>query len=232
MNLTPTSIGRRTLLQRTGFGLGAFALSQMLQQDASGATATPENPLAPKVAHFPAKAKSVIYLHMVGAPSHLDLFDYKPTLQKRSGEDCPKDLFESGKFAFVRNLPKLLGTPADAKYNFKRCGQSGLEIFQLAAEPADGGRRDDCDQIAAHRPIQSWSRADVFVIRFFAVRQAQHRFLAELRARHRESGSAWVCCFDHRQCPGRGQPGLGQRFSFLRCIRVLNFAARVTRFCF
>lgn len=129
MNITPTPIGRRTLLQRTGFGLGAYALSQMLQGDSAAAAAT--DPLAAKPAHFPAKAKSVIYIHMVGAPSHLDLFDLKPELQRRNGEDCPKDLFESSKFAFVRNLPTLLGTPDEKQYRFTPSGTSGLPISNL-----------------------------------------------------------------------------------------------------
>jgi hypothetical protein len=130
MSITPTSLGRRTLLQRTGFGLGAFALAQLLQDEA-GAVTSQSSVLAPKRPHFAAKAKSVIYLHMVGAPSHLDLFDLKPELQRRNGEDCPKDLFESGKFAFVRDLPTMLGTPADKKYQFTPSGKSGLPISNL-----------------------------------------------------------------------------------------------------
>lgn len=110
--------------------MGAFALSQMLNQETSPAFAAPAA-LSPRAAHFPAKAKSIIYLHMVGAPSHLDLFDLKPELQRRNGEDCPKDLFESGKFAFVRNLPTLLGTPKDKQHDFKHCGESGLPLSNL-----------------------------------------------------------------------------------------------------
>ena len=125
MNLIPTPIGRRTLLQRTGFGLGGFALAQMLGDEAAA------GPLTPRQTHFPAKAKSVIYIHMVGAPSHLDLFDLKPELQRRSGQDCPQELFESGKFAFVRKLPKLLGTPNEKRYQFTRSGQSGLPLSNL-----------------------------------------------------------------------------------------------------
>ncbi|MCG8650984.1 MAG: DUF1501 domain-containing protein [Pirellulales bacterium] len=116
-------------MQRTGFGLGAFALSQLLGQDSVQAAG--KNPLSVKEPHFPARAKNVIYIHLVGAPSHLDLFDLKPELQRRSGEDCPKELFESGKFAFVRNLPKLLGTPTDKQHAFRRCGQSGLPLSNL-----------------------------------------------------------------------------------------------------
>jgi len=124
-HLVPTPIGRRTLLQRSGFGLGAFALAQMLQRESSA------GPLAARQPHFPPRAKSVIYIHLVGAPSHLDLFDFKPELQRRSGQDCPQDLFESGKFAFVRELPPLLGTPPEKKFRFAPSGDSGLPISNL-----------------------------------------------------------------------------------------------------
>lgn len=123
-------MGRRAMLQRTGFGLGAFALSQLFQQDAV-ADKRDDDPLSVKPTHFAPRAKRVIYLHMVGAPSHLDLFDHKPELQKRSGENCPKDLFEAGKFAFVRELPKLLGTPRDKRHAFTPSGNSGLPISNL-----------------------------------------------------------------------------------------------------
>jgi Protein of unknown function (DUF1501) len=122
-------IGRRALFQKLGLGLGGFALAQLFQQDAPAAEST--GPLTPRQPHFAAKAKSVIYIHMVGAPSHLDLFDLKPELQKRQGQDCPKELFESGKFAFVRELPTMLGTPAEKKFQFTPSGQSGLPISNL-----------------------------------------------------------------------------------------------------
>ena len=128
-SMEPTPLGRRALLQKTGFGMGAFALSQLLQGETQGGTGKGAMELRP--GHFPAKAKSIIYLHMVGAPSHLDLYDLKPELQRRHGEDCPKELFESGKFAFVRDLPTLLGTPSDKAHQFSRCGESGLAISNL-----------------------------------------------------------------------------------------------------
>jgi len=136
MNVLPTSLGRRTLFQRAGFGLGGVALTQLLRQAGGDSPEVNDDAQAGRVAaaqqpHFPAKIKNVIYLHMVGAPSHLDLFDLKPELQRRSGEDCPKELFEAGKFAFVRNLPTLLGTPDDPQHRFTRCGDSGLPISNL-----------------------------------------------------------------------------------------------------
>ncbi|MEK9633760.1 MAG: DUF1501 domain-containing protein, partial [Opitutae bacterium] len=86
---------------------------------------------APPIAHFAPKAKSVIYFHLVGAPSHLDLYDYKPELQKRSGELCPKEMFEGKQLAFIRSRPTLLGTSKDPKFKFRSCGQSGIQISDL-----------------------------------------------------------------------------------------------------
>jgi hypothetical protein len=80
------------------------------------------NPLAPKPPMFPGKAKSVIYIHMAGAPSQLELFSYKPELSKLDGLDCPPSLLEGKKFAFIRGVPKMLGPQA----NFRQHGKSGL----------------------------------------------------------------------------------------------------------
>ena len=66
-----STITRRQLFQRVGLGVGGFALANLLNNDLSAAA---KNPFA----HFAPKAKNVIYFHLVGAPSHLDLFDYKP----------------------------------------------------------------------------------------------------------------------------------------------------------
>ena len=84
------SITRRTLFQRAGFGIGGIALSSMLQASES------------RTPMLPARAKNVIYIHLVGAPSHLDLFDYKPQLQKRSGQLCPDEFFVGKQLAFIR----------------------------------------------------------------------------------------------------------------------------------
>ena len=74
---------RRQFFQAAGMGMGGAALASLLRQDA-GATA-PTNPLTARKSHLAPKAKNVIYIHLVGAPSHLDLFDFKPELQKRNG---------------------------------------------------------------------------------------------------------------------------------------------------
>jgi hypothetical protein len=118
------TLTRRQLFQQVGMGVGGFALAEMLGQDLGARTAQ-------SIAHFAPKAKSVIYFHLVGAPSHLDLFDYKPELQKRDGELCPKEMFEGKQLAFIRTRPKLMGTSKDPKFNFRSCGQSGIQISNL-----------------------------------------------------------------------------------------------------
>jgi hypothetical protein len=126
------TLSRRQLFQQAGYGIGGAALASLLSADGLAAKPPVEaDPLAPQRAHFPARAKSVIYIHLVGAPSHLDLFDYKPELQKRNGELCPEELFEGKQFAFIRSRPKLLGTPDEAKYRLKACGESGVTVSNL-----------------------------------------------------------------------------------------------------
>ncbi len=124
---------RRQLFQQAGMGVGGFALASLLNQDAFGNVAGNEGAesVQRRGIHFAPRAKRVIYIHLVGAPSHLDLFDFKPELQKRSGQLCPEKMFEGKQLAFIRSRPSLLGTPKDDKFAFKRCGRSGIEISGL-----------------------------------------------------------------------------------------------------
>ena len=111
---------RRQFLGNAGqFSLGAIAMQSMLGGNARAAYG--DNPLAPRRPQFGAKAKRVIYLHMSGAPPHLDLFDYKPELVKRNGQDCPAEFTQGERFAFIKGTPKLLGTP----HQFSQHGESG-----------------------------------------------------------------------------------------------------------
>src|SRR6185312_13564278 len=119
---------RRHFFRQAGFGIGASALTGLLNESLfAEAGPSTVNPLAPKAPMFPAKAKSVIYLFMAGAPSQVDLLDFKPTLQKYDGQNVPQELMKGERFAFIKGTPKLLGSP----YEFKRCGNSGLEISEL-----------------------------------------------------------------------------------------------------
>jgi hypothetical protein len=120
---------RRQFLQGSGIGLGAIALSSLLAEavPARQNPAAASNPLAARAPHFAPKAKHVIYLHMIGAPSQLDLFDYKPKLVARDGQACPRDLLKGKRFAFIGGEMKLAGS----QYRFEQYGQSGQQISEL-----------------------------------------------------------------------------------------------------
>jgi hypothetical protein len=109
---------RRHFLQKCGVGLGSAWLAQ---QDLA-AQRDPARPNAAQAPALPAKAKRVIYMHMSGSPSQLELFDYKPVLQKLNGKDCPKEFLEGKRFAFIRGTPKLLG-PYFPFHQEKKTGQ-------------------------------------------------------------------------------------------------------------
>ncbi len=113
---------RRHFLGKSATGLGALALGSLLKGNSAAAASQPVDPLAPRQPHFAARAKRVIYLHLTGSPPHLDLFDYKPELVKRNGEDCPDAFLKGKRFAFTSGTPKLLGTPR----KFSQHGAGGV----------------------------------------------------------------------------------------------------------
>jgi hypothetical protein len=80
------------------------------------------NPFAPRAPHFAPKAKRVVYLHMSGGPTHLDIFDYKPELVKHNGEPAPDQFVKGKTFAFTTGTPKLMGTPRQ----FAQYGKGGI----------------------------------------------------------------------------------------------------------
>lgn len=118
------SVTRRHFLGKSAYGVGALALSSLLGRTMASATtaATLADPMSARQPHFAGRAKHVIYLHLTGSPPHLDLFDYKPELVKRDGQDCPDAYLKGKRFAFTTGVPKLLGTPRQ----FKQCGQGGV----------------------------------------------------------------------------------------------------------
>jgi hypothetical protein len=116
---------RRHFFQQAGFGIGSLALGSLLNPDLLAQTAT--NPMAPRAPHFAPKAKQIIYLFMAGAPSQLDLFDYKAALNKYDGQPVPEDVIKGERFAFIKGTPKLLGSP----HKFARHGKCGAELSNL-----------------------------------------------------------------------------------------------------
>ena len=110
---------RRHFFQNSGlFGIGSAALASLLNESLFADT---------KGLHHPAKAKSVIFLFMAGAPSQLDLFDYKPKLNQLHMQPCPDDLLKGQRFAFIKGHPRLLGSP----YKFAQHGKSGAWVSEL-----------------------------------------------------------------------------------------------------
>ncbi len=117
------AISRRRMLWDAGGGIAGLALWDIL--NAQGLTAAKtDSPLAPKQPHFPPKARAVISLFMNGGASHIDTFDPKPALVKRHGEAPPKSLNIEPFFPFPGTF---LGSP----FEFKKYGQSGLEVSEL-----------------------------------------------------------------------------------------------------
>ncbi|MBC7979974.1 MAG: DUF1501 domain-containing protein [Armatimonadetes bacterium] len=116
-------VTRRHFLSRCTTGLGAMWMSGMGEK-AFGAAAESSAPSLLQMPQFPGRAKRVIYLHMAGAPSQHELFDYKPELEKLNGKECPKEFLEGKLFAFIQGVPKMLGP----QFPFKQHGKSGAWV--------------------------------------------------------------------------------------------------------
>ena len=117
------ALTRRHFLRNCNIGLGSMALAQLMQ----GGVVSAASPMRPRGGNLAPRAKRVIYLHMAGSPPVLDMFDFKPVLQKHNMEPCPDEFIEGRQLAFIKGHPKLLGSP----YAFQRHGQSGLWLCEL-----------------------------------------------------------------------------------------------------
>lgn len=129
---------RRHFFQDCGIGLGKIALASLMTSSVSQSEAVgfparldstesasgTDSPYAPKAPHFPAKAKRVIYLFMAGAPSQLDLFDYKPKLKELEGKPIPPSVVKGQRYAFIQPDAAVLGP----RFPFKQYGQSGQQL--------------------------------------------------------------------------------------------------------
>ncbi len=105
-----------------------MALASLLQESVfADSPAGTADSLMPRASHFPAKAKRIIFLHMAGAPSQLDLFDPKPKLVELDGKPIPVELLKGERFAFIRGTPKVLPSP----YKFSQRGNSGGAVSEL-----------------------------------------------------------------------------------------------------
>ena len=135
MNLEPRTwnaraLTRRQFFRQSGLSLGVIALGGLLSREGYAGAAPVRkigNPLAPQKPPFAPRAKSIIYLHMSGAPPSLDLFDWKPKLVELHLKPCPEELLKGQRFAFIKGVPRMLGSP----YKFAQYGKSGAWVTEL-----------------------------------------------------------------------------------------------------
>src|SRR5438034_5580132 len=129
-------VARRWFLRQCGVGVGSIAVASLLDTEtALGKSKTPaaSNPLAPKQPHFKSNTRRVIYLFMGGAPSQLDLFDYKPSLAKYNGRPVPKEVVMGQKYAFIKPDAALFAS----EFKFARHGQCGAELSEAMPHLAE-----------------------------------------------------------------------------------------------
>jgi hypothetical protein len=124
-------VTRRYFFKECGIGLGSLALAELLKEDLFAAlpqetSVSATGPLAPKKSHFPARAKRVIYLFQAGAPSQLDLFDYKPELVRYTGKPVPQEYVKDINYAFIKPDAGLYAS----EFKFAKHGQSGAEVSE------------------------------------------------------------------------------------------------------
>ncbi|HVX62772.1 MAG TPA: DUF1501 domain-containing protein, partial [Pirellulales bacterium] len=127
---------RRHFFKQCGYGVGKIALASLLgggmERMVGAADALPANPLAARPPHYAPKAKSVIHLFMAGAPSQLDLFDFKPKLAEFEGKSIPPEIIGGQRYAFIRPDAAALGP----RFKFARHGDSGAELSEVMPQLA------------------------------------------------------------------------------------------------
>ena len=129
-------ITRRHFFAGTGFSLGAAALGTLLGEDARAAADTKTGAgAALPTTHFPSKAKNVIYLHMVGGPSPMDLFDYKPKMGEWYDKDLP-DSIRMGQRLTTMTSGQARFPIAPSKYKFAQHGKSGAWLSEMLPHTA------------------------------------------------------------------------------------------------
>jgi len=125
---------RRTFLAQSGLGLGSIALATLLQRETQSAENTLQ-PLQQRLPHFAPTAKRVIFLMQSGAPSQVDMFDYKPELAKRRGKEFPASVRGGQRLTTMTGAQKelLVAPPA---FRFKQHGQAGMWLSELLPHTA------------------------------------------------------------------------------------------------
>jgi len=125
---TPATLGRRALLQVGSLSLGAIALESLLADEPLLRAAPGGGPT-----HHAPRARHVIYLHLAGGPSQVDLFDPKPALAKYDGQPMPESVRAGKQFAFIDPDAKVMASP----YAFRPYGRCGMEMSELMPRLGD-----------------------------------------------------------------------------------------------
>ena len=125
MNISRRHFFEQAFGKAAGIGIGSAALASLLGGNASAQTLPKSLGLHPY--DFAPKAKSIIYLQQNGGPPHIDMFDYKPTLEKQDQQPIPESLIKGERFAFIRGVPKIQKSP----FTFRQYGQSGIWLSFL-----------------------------------------------------------------------------------------------------
>ena len=142
---------RRQFFQGTGLKAGGIALASMLGRQASGDVSKPVNmyPALSGFPHFAPKAKRLVYLHMNGAPSQIDLFDHKPRLHDYFDQELPDSIRNGQRITTMTSGQKRFPV-APSKFKFDRCGQSGIEMSELVPH-----MKTIADEIAMVRSVHT-----------------------------------------------------------------------------
>jgi len=163
---SPRVNSRRWFLKECGLGLGKIATASLLANafaPSFGAAVSAADALKPRKPHFTPKAKRVIHLFMAGAPSQLDLFDYKPELAKLEGKPLPPSVIGGQRYAFIRPDAAVLGP----RFKFSKHGQSGAEFSEVL--PHLGEIADDiCVVKSMHTDQFNHAPAQIFLNTGFA----------------------------------------------------------------
>jgi len=190
---------RRRFLQHCASGMGAMALASLFNERlfaADGASVPAAG--GPAGPHFAPRAKNMIYLFMSGGPSHLDLFDYKPELNRLDGQKVPETLVKNIRLAQIGKDAALLGT----KYQFKQFGPGGMWLSELLPISNDHRRRLLSPGYLLGG-LQPRPRHHLHEHRRPTVRTPQHGRPGSVTGSVVRTRSARVCGADDRRRPSR-----------------------------
>ena len=224
---------RRHFFRQTGFGIGALALSSMLDQnlfaqsEQHGPAVNSTGPMASKIPHFAPKARNVIYLFMAGAPSQLDLFDHKPKLRRTTASRSPR----ASSRASASPSSRARRACSARRSSSNSTGESGAEISDAAAAPREHRRRDRHHPLDDNDAVQSRAGADLHEHGPPDHRAAQPGVVAQLRPRQREQRPARAssCCISGRRTTPTAASRAGAAASCRPCTRASSSAPRASR---